>query len=60
MELEDEDERAALLAAENVQVCMECGCCSYVCPTHRPLVHTNSEGMQFLRSYRAAKKEGNK
>ena len=24
-----------------VNLCMECGCCSYGCPAHRPLVQTN-------------------
>ena len=60
MEMEDADARAAMLTKENVKVCMECGCCSYVCPAHRPLVRTNHEAMQFLRSYNAAKKEGTK
>jgi electron transport complex protein RnfC len=23
----------------NVMDCIECGCCSYVCPSDRPLVH---------------------
>ena len=32
MEMENEDERAALLQKEQVSLCMECGCCSYVCP----------------------------
>ncbi|MBQ5544905.1 MAG: 4Fe-4S dicluster domain-containing protein, partial [Clostridia bacterium] len=26
----------------NVKGCMECGCCAYACPAHRPLV-------QFMR-----------
>ena len=24
----------------NVNYCMECGCCSYVCPARRPLTQT--------------------
>ena len=24
-----------------VNLCMECGCCAYVCPAHRPIVQTN-------------------
>lgn len=24
-----------------VNLCMECGCCSFICPAHRPLVQTN-------------------
>ena len=63
MELEDADARAAVLERENVRLCMECGCCSYVCPAHRPLVRTNCEAIQFLRKNKAAsaaKKEGSK
>lgn len=58
MEMEDEDSRAALLEQEKVSLCMECGCCSYVCPTHRPLAENNSAARRFIRSYSAAKKEG--
>ena len=29
------------LHALKVNLCMECGCCSYGCPAHRPLVQTN-------------------
>lgn len=63
MEIEDEDERYAKLEALDIRVCMECGCCAYVCPAHRPLVKTNREAMQFVRKYKAAhaeKKEGSK
>ena len=49
MELEDEDKRAAILNKEKVQLCMECGCCSYVCPAHRPLAENNSAARSFIR-----------
>ena len=63
MDMEDEDKRAALLNKEKVQLCMECGCCSYVCPAHRPLVENNSAARNFIRKYNKAaaeKKEGGK
>lgn len=63
MELEDEEQRAAILNREKVQLCMECGCCSYVCPAHRPLAENNSEARRFIRKYNKAaaeKKEGGK
>ena len=63
MEIENEDQRYATLEALDIRVCMECGCCAYVCPAHRPLVQTNREAMQFVRKYKAAhaeKKEGGK
>lgn len=62
MEMENEEERMALLSKEKVQLCMECGCCSYVCPAHRPLAETNKNAKRFARSFKAAaeKKEGGK
>lgn len=43
-----------------VDLCMECGCCSYICPARRPLVQTNKLAKAVLRNYNAAnaKKEG--
>lgn len=32
-----------------VTVCMECGCCSYVCPAKRPLVQTNKLAKAMLK-----------
>lgn len=32
-----------------VNLCMECGCCSYVCPAKRPLVQTNKLAKALLR-----------
>ncbi len=46
-----------------VDLCMECGCCSYVCPAKRHLVQTNKLAKAVLREYNAAqkaKKEGAK
>ena len=60
MELEDEEQRAALLQKEQVSLCMECGCCSYVCPAHRPLAENNSAARRFIRNWESAKKEGGK
>ncbi len=33
----------------NVNYCMECGCCSYVCPAKRPLTQTMRLGKAILR-----------
>ena len=41
-----------------VNGCMECGCCSFVCPANRPLVQTNKLAKVFLREEKA--KEENK
>jgi electron transport complex protein RnfC len=39
-----------------VDLCMECGCCSYVCPAKRHLVQTNKLAKAVLREYNAAQK----
>ena len=41
-------------------LCMECGCCSYVCPAKRHIVQTNKLAKAKLRDYLAAKKEDKK
>lgn len=38
-------------------VCMECGCCAFVCPANRPLVQSNKLAKAALREARAAAKE---
>ena len=45
------------LEALCVDLCMECGCCSFVCPAKRPLVQTNKLSKARLRAYLAKKKE---
>ena len=37
MRVEDKGDRHARLEAANIDICTECGCCSYVCPSRRPL-----------------------
>ena len=39
-----------------VDLCMECGCCSFICPANRPLVQTNKLAKGRLREYKAAQK----
>ena len=38
----------------NVNLCMECGCCAYVCPAHRDLVQNNRLAKDMLRKAKAA------
>ena len=47
----------ARLADLKVNLCMECGCCSYVCPAHRPLVQTNRLSKAMLRAHAAKEQE---
>lgn len=39
-----------------VDLCMECGCCSYVCPAKRHIVQTNKLAKAKLRNYIAEQK----
>ncbi len=43
----------AELEALSVMSCMECGCCSFVCPANRPLVQTNKLAKMILREEKA-------
>jgi electron transport complex protein RnfC len=58
MEEEDEVKRLALLEKTSVGQCIECACCSYVCPAHKPLLEINNEARAFMKN--AKKKEGGK
>ena len=57
MKVEDKDDRAQRLIEAKLNLCMECGCCSFVCPSRRPLVETNRLAKADLRNYQAAKKD---
>ena len=47
------------LAALHVDLCMECGCCSFICPANRPLVQNNKLAKALLRMKQSEqKKEG--
>ncbi|MBQ0072357.1 MAG: RnfABCDGE type electron transport complex subunit C [Spirochaetales bacterium] len=52
LDIEDEEKRAFVLQKEDLMTCMECGCCGFVCPAHRPLVANNRAGKKFLRGRR--------
>lgn len=41
LKVNDKDERVRRLEEAKVLLCMECGCCSFVCPARRPLVQNN-------------------
>ena len=56
--VKDEAKREKLLIETGVRQCVDCGCCSYVCPAHRHLLATNQEAKWWLKDY--ARKGGNK
>ena len=47
------DDRMARLEELAITLCMECGCCSYVCPARRPLVQNNRLAKSSYRAYKA-------
>ena len=50
MSFDSAADKAERLEEAKVGLCMECGCCSYVCPAARPLVEYNRLGKALLRS----------
>ena len=53
LDLENKEDRIARLEKYKVALCIECGCCSYVCPANRPLVQNNRLAKGELREHRA-------
>lgn len=47
----------ARMAELKVNLCMECGCCSYICPAKRPLVQTNRLAKAQVMAYLKEQKE---
>ena len=45
-----------LLKELKVGLCMECGCCAFQCPAHRPLVQVNKLAKNVVREYEASLK----
>ena len=39
-----------------VNLCMECGCCAFICPAKRPLVQTHKLAKGMLNKYNAEQK----
>ncbi len=57
MKIENKDERAAALESADVLSCIDCGSCSYVCPSRRPLVENNKLAKNDLCKTRSEKKD---
>ena len=53
--IKDEEKRAAALIDTGVRQCVDCGCCSYVCPAHRPLLAMNQDAKWWLKQYERSK-----
>ena len=57
MNSDSPSDRAERLTDGHINLCIECGCCSFVCPSKRPLVETNRLAKADLREYNANKTE---
>ena len=55
LDIDNTDERMERLEKERVNLCVECGCCSFVCPAGRPLVENIRVAKNALRDYNAHK-----
>lgn len=51
LSLESKEEKIKMLEKNKIMICMECGCCSYVCPAGRPLVENNKLAKMEYREY---------
>jgi electron transport complex protein RnfC len=49
------EDKMAFLEDARINLCIECGCCSFVCPASRPLVQNNRLAKSALREYKAHK-----
>ena len=59
MNVPDEADRIQRLKDGKINLCIECGCCSFVCPSRRPLVDNNRAAKAEMRSYDAKKSAAN-
>ena len=57
LKIKDEDAKAKAIIDTGVRQCVDCACCSFVCPANRPLLQINWEAKAFLKQYTAAQKE---
>ena len=55
LKVENTDERMERLEGDSINLCMECGACSFVCPARRPLVQNIRLGKAALRDYKSHK-----
>ena len=49
------EDMVARLEEYKINLCMECGCCSYVCPANRPLMQNNRLAKAALREFKMFK-----
>ena len=52
--ISDKREMCDRLESEKIGLCIECGCCSFVCPAKRPLVENNRLAKSAVRDYKTS------
>ena len=57
LKVDDPTDRAERLDAAKINLCIECGCCSFVCPSRRPLVENNRMAKSWLREHKNAENQ---
>lgn len=57
LKIADEEKRVRKLIETGVRQCVDCACCSYVCPAHRPLLQINQQAKSYLKQIAAEQKE---
>ena len=57
LNIKNPDKRAKAIIETGVRQCVDCACCSYVCPANRPLLQINKTATSFLKKYAAEQKE---
>ena len=57
LKIADEEKRVRKLIDTGVRQCVDCACCSYVCPAHRPLLQINQQAKSYLKQIAAEQKE---
>ena len=53
--MDSNDEAMKCLEENSIMLCIECGCCSFVCPANRPLVQNNRMAKNSYKEYTAHK-----
>ena len=51
LEIESKEDKVERLENFKINLCMECGCCSFVCPALRPLVQNNRLAKGVVKEY---------
>ena len=54
LDVSDKREMCERLEEQKIGLCIECGCCSFVCPAKRPLVENNRLAKAAVREFKSS------